>query len=79
MSAIDQRFSSAAREMLVSRKDAHAIIIRAPVDLLEWIEEKRPDVEDVRTNVPILLNICKMNHPPWGTDWGPWLREKYYR
>lgn len=55
------------------------ITIRAPVDLLEWIEEKRTDVEDVRTNIPILLNICKMDHPPWGTDWGPWLREKYYR
>jgi hypothetical protein len=56
-----------------------SLIIRAPVDLLEWIEEKRPDVDDVRTNIPILLNICRMNHPPWGTDWGPWLREKYYR
>lgn len=54
-------------------------IIRAPVDLLEWIEERRTDEPDVRTNIPILLNICRQAHPPWGTDWGPWLREKYYR
>jgi hypothetical protein len=63
----------------MSERGGNSIYIRAPVDLLEWIEERRPEVEDVRTTVPILRTILRAPHPPWGADWGPWLREKYYR
>lgn len=55
-----------------------SLIIKAPVDLLEWVDERR-EAEDIRPNTDIVLNICKQPHPPWGSDWGPWLREKYYR
>lgn len=62
----------------MSRK-GETLVIRAPVDLLEWIDERRPEEDDIRRNTLILLNILKQPHPEWGSDWGPWLREKYYR
>jgi hypothetical protein len=58
---------------------ADTILIRSPVDLLEWIDERRPEEEDIRNNTTILRNILRQPHPDWGSDWGPWLREKYYR
>lgn len=48
-------------------------IIESRTDLVNWLDDVRPDVHELDLTESLADYLQALDHPAWGEDWSEWL------